>query len=145
VPGSASLHLALPVEPSARADADHMNLFASAEARLPRHALSWMISARIEEANTIVLEIQNSTADRVPLEGVFFFPYDTGLIENAEPQVMTVHPGPAGQAVTELRIPRAHIPSGAITRAQGVLVAASGLGDGAGPAAIEIDVPVTPR
>ncbi|HEX6790587.1 MAG TPA: protein-disulfide reductase DsbD domain-containing protein [Candidatus Krumholzibacteria bacterium] len=145
VPGSATVRLTLPVESAPRSDSEHRALFDATEARLPGHALAWSVDARIEQANTLVLQIQNGAAGGAPLRDIFFFPFEPGLIENAEPQAVSVHPGPAGQDVYELRIARARIPAGAMTKAHGILVAAAGLGAGEGPAAIEIDVPVSPR
>jgi hypothetical protein len=92
-----------------------------------------------------VLDIQNGATTGRPLEDVFFFPYDPGLIENAAPQPMSLQTGPIGQTLYELRIERARIPAGALTKVQGVLVASSGLAAVDGPAAIEIDVPVNRR
>ena len=145
VPGSATLQLRLPVEKTARPDAAQRAWFDATEAQLPRHAMAWSVDARIDQSTTLVLEIQNGTADMTRLEGVFFFPYDPGLIENAQPQIMTVHAGPAGQPVYELQITRARIPASAMTNVAGVLVASSGLGAGTAPAAIEINVPVNQR
>jgi thiol:disulfide interchange protein DsbD len=142
VPGSATVRLTLPVESKARAHTGESAVFQSTEARLPRHAVTWNVDAHIDESTTLVLDIQNGAATGMPLEGAFFFPYEPGLIENAAPQVMSVHAGLGGQPVYELRIARARIPAGALTQVQGVLVAVSGLATGEGPAAIEINVPV---
>jgi thiol:disulfide interchange protein DsbD len=142
VPGSGTLHLQLPVETAARPDTEHRVWFDAADARLPHHALAWNIDARIDQSTTLVLEIQNGSGNATPLEGAFFFPYEPGLIENAVPQTMSTHVGPAGQPVYELRIARARIPAGAMSTVEGVLVANSGLGAGTAPAAIEINVPV---
>jgi len=145
IPGSATLRLQLPVEKTARPHAEHRTWFDSTDAQLPRHALAWNVDARIDQSTTLVLEIQNGTADLTLLEGVFFFPYEPGLIENAVPQTLSVHPGPTGQPVYELRIARARIPAGAMSKVEGVLVASSGLVAGTAPAAIEINVPVNQR
>jgi thiol:disulfide interchange protein DsbD len=141
VPGSASVRLSLPVEATSRAHLERAE-FEATEARLPRRAMAWNVDARIEESTTLVLDIQNGAATGAPLEGVFFFPYDPGLIENAAAQTMSVHAGPRGESVHQLRVTRARIPAGAMTQVQGVLVAASGLVANPGPAAIEISVPV---
>lgn len=145
VPGSASVKLRLPVETAARHHAEEFKTFEATEARLPHHAVAWNIDARIDQSTTLVLEIQNGAGTAAPLDGLFFFPYEPGLIENADPQMTSVHAGPAGQSVYELRITRARIPAGDLSKVQGVLVATSGMTGGAGPAAIEIDVPVNPR
>ncbi len=145
VPGTATLHLQIPVEKSARPHADHRAWFDATEAQLPRHALAWSVDARIDQSTTLVLEIQNGAGNGAPLERAFFFPYEPGLIENAEPQAMSMHVGPAGQSVYELRITRARIPAGAMSNVEGVIVATSGLGAGTAPAAIEINVPVNQR
>ena len=145
VPGSASVRLSLPVEQTPRSDSIHRALFDATESRLPGHAVAWSIDARLEQSNTLVLQVQNGAAGGAPLQDLFFFPYDPGLIENAEPQSVSTHPGPTGQNVYELRIARARIPAGAMRKVHGILVAAAGLGTGDGPAAIEIDVPVSPR
>lgn len=144
IPGSATLSLRLPVEAAPRPNDDHRKIFDDTEARLPRHAAAWKIDARIDQSKTLVLDIQNGSGGDAPLEGLFFFPYEPGLIENSEPQAVSMQPGPGG-AVYELRITRARIPSGAMNKVQGVLVATSGMTDRPGPAAIEIDVPVIQR
>ena len=145
IPGSASLTLQLPVETTARPNDGLRKAFEATEARLPQHAVAWNIDAYIDQSTTLVLEIQKGTDSSAPLEGLFFFPYDPGLIENSEPQTISMHPGPGGQSLYELRITRARISAGAMSKAQGLLVATSGLSAGGGPTAIEIDVPVKPR
>jgi DsbC/DsbD-like thiol-disulfide interchange protein len=145
IPGSASLTLQLPVEKTARSNDEQRKAFDATEARLPQHAVAWNVDAHIEQSTTLVLEIQKGTESSAPLEGLFFFPYDPGLIENAEAQVVSMQPGPGGQSLYLLRITRARIPSGAMTKVQGLLVATSGLSAGGGPAAIEIDISVRPH
>jgi len=145
VPGSATVRLTLPVESTARTLAAEAGVFETTEARLPRHAMAWNVDAHIDESKTLVLDIQNGGESGRPLDGVFFFPYEPGLIENAAPQAMSVQAGPAGQTVYQLRIERARIPAGALTQVQGVLVAGSGLAAGDGPAAIEISIPLNRR
>jgi DsbC/DsbD-like thiol-disulfide interchange protein len=144
IPGSATLRLDLPIEKAAR-NAEQRASFDATEARLPRHTRAWSVDARIDQSATIVLEVQDGSGKGAALEGVFFFPYEPGLIENAEPQTMSMHTGPAGQSVFELRITRARIPAGSVSNVEGVLVATSGLGEGTAPAAIEINVPVNQR
>jgi len=95
------------------------------------------------ESNTLVLEIQSGDPTASPLQDVSFFPYDPGLIENASPQKATAQPGPSG-TVYQLRIERARMPAGNLTRVYGLLVA-NGLSRVDGPAAIEVNVPVSRR
>jgi thiol:disulfide interchange protein DsbD len=144
VPGSASLTLRLPVEATARRSDAHRKMFDDTEARLPHHAIAWKIDARFDQSMTLVLDVQDGSGGDTPLEGLFFFPYEPGLIENSAPQAVSMQPGPGG-AVYEMRIVRARIPSGVMRKVQGVLVAASGMTERPGPAAIEIDVPVIQR
>jgi hypothetical protein len=106
--------------------------------------LAWKLEAWIEEENTLVLEVQSGDANAAPLQDLFFFPYDPGLIENAEPQKVSVQPGPGG-SVYQLRITRARMPVGDLTRVYGLLVASSGIARTGAPAAIEINVPVIRR
>jgi len=141
VPGSADIHLELPVEKSARPNTAHKREFDETEARLPGPAVTWSTSARMEGSN-VVLEIQNGSATGNPLTDLFFFPYDAGLIENASPQTLSVSAGPGGQSLYQLRIEPARMPTGSLTQLHGVLVASSGLSSQPGPAAIEISVPV---
>ena len=143
VPGSDIVHLRLPVEPAARTNHETKTLFDDTDARLPRHAVTWNIDAHIEQSTMLVLDIQNGSGGAAPLEGLFFFPYEPGLIENAEAQLVSVHSGPMGEPVYQLRITRARIPAGPLDKVQGVLVAQSGLATGPGAAAIEISVPVS--
>jgi thiol:disulfide interchange protein DsbD len=143
VPGSGSVHLTLPVEQTARPDPAHRALFEATEARWPSHSMAWKLDAWIEERDTIVLEIQSGDSNPSPLQDVFYFPYDPGLIENAAPQKATAQPGPSG-TVYQLRIERARMPAGDLTRVYGLLVA-TGLSRSDGPAAIEVNVPITRR
>ena len=143
VPGSGSVHLTLPVEKAARPDPARRSLFESTEARWPAHSLAWKMDAWIEESNTLVLEIQSGDPKASPLQDMSFFPYDPGLIENASPQKATAQPGPSG-TVYQLRIERARMPAGNLTRVYGLLVA-NGLSRVDGPAAIEVNVPVSRR
>ncbi len=144
IPGSADLKLELPVEKTARPDAATRTQFETTAARVPGHSLAWKLDAWIEETNTLVLEIQSGDASTGPLEDLFFFPYDPGLIENAAPQPVTAAPGPAGN-VYQLRIARARMPAAELTRAYGLLVASKGLSKADGPAAIEVNVPLSRR
>jgi hypothetical protein len=102
------------------------------------------MDAWIEETNTIVLEVQSGDPGAGTVPDLFFFPYDPGLIENAAPQPLAAQPGP-GATVYQLRIPRARMPAAELTRVYGLLVASSGLSHAQGPAAIEVNVPVTRR
>lgn len=144
VPGSGSVHLTLPVEKTARPDPARRGLFDATEARWPSHSLAWKLDAWIEESNTLVLEIQSGDPNPSPLQDVTYFPYDPGLIENASPQKVTAQPGPSG-TVYQLRIERARMPAGDLTRVYGLLVASSGLSRSDGPGAIEVNVPITRR
>jgi DsbC/DsbD-like thiol-disulfide interchange protein len=145
VPGSDDLHLELPVEANARTNQAEWKQFETTSERLPGHTVTWNIDAYVEESNTLVLEIQSGTGGDTPLQDAFFFPYDPGLIENAMPQVLSLHPGGTGQGVYQLRIARARMPVGDLRQVYGLLVASSGLSAGDGPAAIEINVPLTRR
>jgi thiol:disulfide interchange protein DsbD len=144
IPGSASVKTSLPVEKTSRPNAASRDLFDATEARWPGHSLAWKLEAWIEEENTLVLEVQSGDANAAPLQDLFFFPYDPGLIENAEPQKVSVQPGPGG-SVYQLRITRARMPVGDLTRVYGLLVASSGIARTGAPAAIEINVPVIRR
>lgn len=144
VPGSATVRLTLPVEAASRPDPAARSKFDTTQARWPGPSLAWKLDAWIEETHTIVLEIQSGDPSPLPLEGLFFFPYDPGLIENALPQPVSMQAVPGG-AVYQLRIARARMPAGELTRVHGLLVATSGLSRAEGPAAIEVNVPVSRR
>src|SRR5258706_15066062 len=144
IPGSAAVRVTLPVEKTARPNPATRTLFEATQARIPGHALAWRLDAWIEETNTLVLEIQSGDASAAPLDGLFYFPYDPGLIENAAPQTASAQPGPGG-TVYQLRIERARMSVGELTRVYGLLVASSGLSRTEGPAAIEVNVPVSRR
>jgi len=144
VPGSTTVRLQLPVEASSRPDPVARIKFDTTQARWPVPSLAWKLDAWIEETHTIVLEIQSGDPAPSPLEGLFFYPYDPGLIENASPQPVSMRAVPGG-AVYQLRIARARMPAGELTRVHGLLVATSGLSRAEGPAAIEVNVPVSRR
>jgi thiol:disulfide interchange protein DsbD len=144
VPGSASVHLALPIEGASRPDPEAGNTFEVTATRWPGHSRAWRTEAWIEEANTLVLEIQSGDATSKPLQDLFFFPYEPGLVDNAAPQQASIAQGRGG-SVYQLRIARSRMPAAELTRVYGLLVASSGLSRAEGPAAIEVDVPISRR
>jgi len=135
----------LPVEVVARADAEAMARFEASRARCPSPSGSWNVQARTEDSSWIVLDIQTADPTTPPLAGLFFFPYDPGVIENATAQTTSVLTGPGGRSAYQLRIERARMPAGSLSRLSGVLVSASGWSGGNGPAAIEVDAPIPGR
>jgi len=145
VPDSARVRMQLPVEAVARADAEAVARFETTRARCPSPSGSWNVQARVEDSSWIVLDIQTADPTTPPLAGLFFFPYDPGVIENAAPQTTSALAGPLGRTAYQLRIERARMPVGSLSRLSGVLVSTSGWSGGNGPAAIDVDAPMVGR
>jgi len=145
VPGSASVTMRLPVEAKARPNVDATRSIEAARARWPAPSGAWNVQARVENSTWLVLDIQTAAETTPPLEGLFFFPYDQGVIENAAAQTTSRSVGTIGRAAYQLRVERARMPDGTLSRLSGVLVSASGWSPGDGPAAIEVDVPIAGR
>jgi len=139
VPGSATVNLRVPVEAAARPDAEGRKRIDDARARCPAPAFLWDVSVRRGDGASLLLDIQTA-ADTTPvLEGVFFFPYEPGVIQNAAAQLLSAAPGPHGRIAYELRVECARIGSELPKRLAGILVCESGWTPGAGPQAIAVD------
>jgi DsbC/DsbD-like thiol-disulfide interchange protein len=142
VPGAARVSLRLPVEATSRPDAEWGARIASALRRCPTLPTEWNVEARVGDRETLLFDLQTAAATTPALEGVFFFPFDQGLIENASAQPLAAMPGPYGRIAYQLRVERAHVGSELPRRLTGILVCESGWTAGAGPQAITIDVPL---
>jgi thiol:disulfide interchange protein DsbD len=145
VPGSGTASLRLPVEAVSRPDADGVRRIEAARRRLPSPAGAWHVEAYPEDATRLVLELQTAAATTPALEGLYFFPYEQGLIENSSAQVMSVSPGPGGRTGYQLRVELSRMATQPPSRLTGVLVSASGWSGGTGSGAIEVDIPIRSR
>jgi thiol:disulfide interchange protein DsbD len=144
VPGNATVALTLPVRPEAAADTAGSARIESWLARCPRPTLEWNIDARIDNQDTIALNI-GSGASQWTFEDLFFFPYDPGIIENAAPQQLAVLSGTGGRSVYQLRIEVSRMATGVPDRLSGVLVSGTSWFSGTTVRAIEFDVPLSRR
>jgi thiol:disulfide interchange protein DsbD len=142
IPGSATVSLRLPVEAASRPDADGVRRIEGARRRRPALSGAWHVEARTEDTSRLVLEVQTAAESTPLLDGLFFFPYEPGVIENAAAQVASVSPGPGGRIAYQLRVELSRVAPHPPSRLTGVLVCASGWTAGGGPGAIEVDVPV---
>jgi hypothetical protein len=113
-------------------------------ARCPRPTLEWNIDARIDNQDTIALNI-GSGASQWTFEDLFFFPYEPGIIENAAPQQLAVLSGTGGRSVYQLRIEVSRMATGVPDRLSGVLVSGTSWFSGTTVRAIEFDVPLSRR
>jgi DsbC/DsbD-like thiol-disulfide interchange protein len=141
VPGSASVALSLPVRERMETDPAWLSRIEAALARCPRPSLEWNVEARADRQGMIVLDI-SAGDEQAKLRDVFFFPYDTGLIENAAPQRLSVIEGPYGRAAYQLTVEISRMAAAVPSRLSGILVSKSGWSGGDGAGAIEIDVPL---
>jgi DsbC/DsbD-like thiol-disulfide interchange protein len=141
VPGSASVALTLPVREQVEPDPAWLARIEAATTRCPRASLEWNVEARADRQGIIVLDI-SAGDQQAKLEDVFFFPYETGLIENAAPQRLSVIASPYGRAAYRLTVEISRMAAGVPSRLSGILVSSSGWSGGDGARAIEIDVPL---
>ncbi len=141
VPGDASVALTLPVRDEMETDTEWLARLERAQAQCPRPSLEWNVEARVDRQGFIALDI-SAGEQETKLEDVFFFPYDTGLIENAAPQRLSVIASPYGRAAYQLTVEISRMAAGVPSRLSGILVSSSGWSGGDGARAIEIDVPL---
>jgi DsbC/DsbD-like thiol-disulfide interchange protein len=142
VPGSGGVRLQLPVEATARPDDANGQRFDQARARCPLPTSAWSVSAQID-GDDLVLDIQSAADETMMPEGLFFFPYQPGLIENAAPQTVSAMSGIHERFAYAMRIQRARIGSELPPRLTGILVCPGGwTPDATGPQALDIDVPI---
>ncbi len=145
VPGTATVSITLPVEPSRRLDGTWGPAIDASLRRCPQPSGMWNVAARLDDAGTIALDIQNVLGDDARIDDVFFFPYEPGLIENAAPQRLSVLASPTGRAAYQLRVELSRMAAGIPPRLSGILVSRSGWSDGKEARAIAIDVPLERR
>lgn len=138
IPGSARLSLALPVEQAPRPNQWSVPIEASL-ARCPRPAGAWNVDASVFE-DAMLLDLQTAEDSPVKLTNAFLYPYDTGVIENSSPQLLSVMEGPQGRRAYQLRVQFWRMATGTPERVRGVLVMDLGA-----PRAIEVDVPLRKR
>lgn len=138
IPGSASLNLMLPVEQASRTSPWSGPIEAWL-GRCPRPAGAWNVDASVFE-DAMLLDLQTAEDSSVKLSGAFFYPYDTGVIENSSPQLLSVLEGPQGRSAYQLRVPFWRMATSTPERVRGVLVMDLG-----SPRAIEVDVPLRRR
>lgn len=141
VPGSARVSLSLPVKAASRVNEEWNAKIDAARARCPSPPSEWNTFAHFGDDATLLLDLQTAAETTPKLDGVFFFPYDQGLIENASAQSLSAMPGPYGRIEYQLRIERARMGTELPERLTGILVCESGWTTGAGPQAMTIDVP----
>lgn len=140
IPGSASLSLKLPTEATARANAKESAAIDTWSARCPELAGAWNVDASLGDRGTLLLDLQTAQDSNTNLDGVFFYPYEQGVIENGAPQLLSVLEGPRGRSAYQLRVDLWRMATTIPERVRGVLVMNSG-----GRRAIEVDVPLRKR
>jgi DsbC/DsbD-like thiol-disulfide interchange protein len=138
IPGSATLSLALPVEQAPR-PSPWSGPIEAWLGRCPRPAGAWNVDASVFE-DAMLLDLQTAEDSSVKLSSAFFYPYDTGVIENASPQLLSIMEGPQGRSAYQLRVQFWRMATGTPERVRGVLVMDLGA-----PRAIEVDVPLRKR
>jgi len=142
VPGNDEVALSVPVEARPRVHKDGAALIEASRRAAPRVAAEWAVSARMDDSETLKLEFQSAGTSATPLEDVYLFPLEQGLIDNAAPQVLALAPGPGGNTAYTLRVQRDRMGGAPPTRLRGVLVSRTGWGPGASPGALTLDIPL---
>jgi thiol:disulfide interchange protein DsbD len=139
IPGDTTLSLRLPVEAVARADEALDAEFAGTERLVPAAASGWSLSASYGPDQ---IAIEMHPMDPAPFfpSGVFFFPTESGVIENADAQELR----PAGRGF-ELLVHRSRSVGALPQRLAGVLVSENGWHPGGSTRALQIEVPLEPR
>lgn len=139
VPGASDVTLELPVEDVPRRDTDWAQALDDFTRQIPAVSDEWHLRATYDE-RAIVLEITPVRPRfETPPVGVFFFPFEQGVIENAQAQVLDA----VGSGL-HLTIERARMALELPARLSGVLVSESGWGAGT-PGALQVDVVLEPR
>jgi len=142
VPGAGKASLRLPVEATSRTSPGWNSRIDAARGRCPIQPSEWNVDARVGDDATLLVDLQTAADTTPTLDGVFFFPFEQGLIENASAQSLAAMPGPYGRIAYQLRIERARIGVELPKRLTGILVCESGWTAGAGPQAMTVDVPL---
>ncbi len=144
IPGKADVTITVPVEAAARRDASAGAEIAATLSQCPAPSGMWNVASRLDSNGFIAMDIQAATDAHPALDGVFFFPYEPGYIDNAAPQALSVLTSPGGRAAYQLRVDVSRTATARPVRLSGVLVSAGGWSSsGGGPGAIAIDVPLT--
>jgi hypothetical protein len=116
-------------------------VFNEAKKHYAQTAGGWNVEATVENDDYILMDIQASTGDDTVLSEVFFFPTETGVIENAEHQKLSQSGAAIGSGGYRLTIARPRMLQGTPDRLVGVLVCRTGWGRGGFPA-MYIDIPL---
>lgn len=141
IPGSASLSLKLPVETTARANAEVAGAIEAWTRRCPEPSGTWSVDASLGDRATLLLDLQTAENANAILDGVFFYPYEQGVIENGAPQLLSVLEGPKSRSAYQLRVDLWRMATTLPDRVRGVIV----ISGGGGHRAIEVDVPLRKR
>ncbi|MDH3197652.1 MAG: protein-disulfide reductase DsbD family protein [Candidatus Krumholzibacteria bacterium] len=145
VPGEAMLSLSLPLAKSARAQARWRSAFDALAARYPAATADWRVESWFEDEDAIYIEMQTARPGTALLEGVVFFPYEQGVIENAEPQTLARVETSGRPGGYRLRVQRSRTVGATPPRLTGVLVSERGFDGGGAPSALVVDVPLEER
>jgi DsbC/DsbD-like thiol-disulfide interchange protein len=138
VPGEDVLSLELAVTaPDAAAEYDPVRraAFDRTRAEVPAELPDWRFAGSAA-GDTLMIEITQEGGDAVPLEGLAFFPFQQGLVENSAPQRLARY-----GAGYRLALRRDRMSLTVPKRLGGVLVSESGWGKGS-PKAARIDIPL---
>lgn len=144
IPGSATVSLTLPVRDAIAVDSAGSERIQASMARCPQPSLDWNVEASVNRQGTIDIDF-SASGPGAKIEGVFFYPYEPGLIENAAPQRLSVLASPTGRAAYQLTVEVSRMAAAIPSRLSGVLVSRSGWSGGDDAGAIEIDVPLNHR
>jgi len=142
IPGESTLSLTLLVSGNATSSAG-ASLFDEAATLLPVAAVQWQARGWYQDDHTLVLELDSGSGER--LEGVYFYPYDQGIIDYARVQELKTLEVGGTRGGYRLTIARDRMVGAAPEWLRGVAVAESGWGKGRRALELEIPMLAEPR
>jgi len=141
IPGEATVELRLPVA-TKPGESSSRSAFAEARDALPVRPMEWEIEGWYKDDYTIVLQLQTYSA-AAPINEMFFFPYDQGIIENGARQKLTTLLGTGGaEGAYRLEIERSRTVRSEPDRLTGVIVSPSGWLSIGNTTALAVDIPL---
>jgi len=137
IPGEATVSLELDARGETGVPGNGSS-FDDAEKRLPASSGAWQARGWYQDDYTLIIELESGGGHR--LEGVYFFPYDQGVIDYSRPQELKQLEASGSTGGHRLTIARDRMVGAAPERLRGVIVADSGWGNNG--QALELEVPM---
>ena len=137
IPGGATASLMLTVSRDIGSSRSG-SLFEDAAKRLPGAPQAWQARGWYQDDYTLILELESGGTTR--LEGVYFYPYEQGVIDYSRPQELQRLEAGGTSGGYRLTIARDRRVGAAPQRLRGVIVADSGWGEDG--QALELEIPM---